>query len=83
MIENEEMGKEIERFEKDIKECDTKRILYKQDSDIEGIVRKEFLVEKYGETLFQEITESQKISISDLANQEIFLKFCEIADSNI
>lgn len=83
MIENEQMGKGIEEFEKEIREGDTKGVVYKQDSDIEGMVRKEFLIEKYGEDKFKEILNSQNLSISDLSDQKKFLEFCKTADSNI
>lgn len=83
MIENEQMGKGIEEFENEIKEGDTKGIVYKQDSSMEGLIRKEFLIEKYGEDKFNEILRSQNLSISDLAEQKNFIEFCKIADSNI
>lgn len=83
MIENEQMGKGIEEFENEIKGGDTKGVVYKQDSNMEGLIRKEFLIEKYGEDKFNEILNSRSLSISDLSDQKKFIEFCKIADSNI
>ena len=48
MIENDKMGKELEKFESEIKSGQIKDILYKPDSEMEGLIRLDFLKEKYG-----------------------------------
>jgi len=62
------MKKEMENFESEMKSGDTKGILYKQDSEMESLIRFDFLKEN-------------KVSISDLSIQEIFIKIIEIAGS--
>lgn len=83
MMENEKMGKEVEKFEKEIKEGDTKGIVYRQDPEMEGLIKAEFLKEKYGEEKINEMLETEKISISDLSDQNTFCEFCKIIESNI
>jgi len=75
------MKKEMENFESEMKSGDTKGILYKQDSEMESLIRFDFLKEKYGENKINTILEENKVSISDLSIQEIFIKIIEIAGS--
>jgi hypothetical protein len=80
-MEKEQMKKEMENFESEMKSGDTKGILYKQDSEMESLIRFDFLKEKYGENKINTILEENKVSISDLSIQEIFIKIIEIAGS--
>ena len=81
MIENDKMGKELEKFESEIKSGQIKDILYKPDSEMEGLIRLDFLKEKYGEILMNRILSENNILISDISNQDTFLKICKIAES--
>jgi len=81
IMENKKMGKEFEKFESEMKSSDTKGILYKQDSDMEGLIRLDFLNEKYGKEIIDKILNDNSFSSSDISNQDIFLKVCEIAES--
>ncbi len=77
------MGKEFERFESEMKSGDTKGILYKEDSEMEGLIALDYLNEKYGEENISRILEENSFSISDLSVSDIFLKVCKIALGNI
>ena len=83
MMENDKMGKELENFESEIKSADTKGILYKQDSEMEGLIRLDFLKEKYGEDKINKLLQENDVTISDLSIQGVFVKISEIAESNI
>jgi hypothetical protein len=80
-MENEEMGKELKDFESEIKSGQIKDILYKPDSEMEGMIRLDFLKEKYGEISIDQILSENSISISDVSNQDTFLEICKIAES--
>jgi hypothetical protein len=82
-MENQEMGKEFERFESEMKSGDTKGILYKEDSEMEGLVLLDYLNEKYGEENIIRILDENSFSVSDLSVSDIFLKVCKIALANI
>lgn len=75
------MGKELENFEFEIKSGDTKGVLYKEDSEMEGLIRMEFLKEKYGEDKITSILSENNINVSDLSIQGIFNMVCEISES--
>jgi len=75
------MSKEFQNFEFEIKSGQIKDILYKPDSEMEGLIRLDFLKEKYGEILIDQILSDNSISISDVSNQDIFLEICKIAES--
>jgi len=75
------MGKELKDFESEIKSGKIKDILYKPDSEMEGMIRLDFLKEKYGEILIDQILSDNSISISDVSNQDTFLEICKIAES--
>ena len=81
MMENDKMGNELENFESEMKSGDTKGILYNQDSEMEGLIRLDFLKEKYGENKINKILEENDVSVSDLSIQGIFIKIIEIAGS--
>ena len=83
MMENEEMGKELENFESELKSADTKGILYKQDSEMEGLIKLDFLKEKYGEDRINKLLQENGLTVSDLSVQINFLKVIKIAESNI
>jgi len=83
MMENEEMGKEFERFESEMKSGDTKGILYKEDSEMEGLIALDYLNEKYGEENISRILNENSFSVSDLSVSDIFLNVCKIALGNI
>jgi hypothetical protein len=80
-MENKDMGKELKDFESEIKSGKIKDILYKPDSEMEGMIRLDFLKEKYGEILIDQILSDNSISISDVSNQDTFLEICKIAES--
>jgi len=80
-MENKDMGKELKDFESEIKSGKIKDILYKPDSEMEGMIRLDFLKEKYGEILIDQILSDNSISISDVSNQDTFLEICKIAGS--
>jgi hypothetical protein len=82
-MENKDMGKEFERFESEMKSGDTKGILYKEDSEMEGLVLLDYLNEKYGEENIIRILDENSFSVSDLSVSDIFLKVCKIALANI
>jgi hypothetical protein len=82
-MENQEMGKEFERFESEMKSGDTKGILYTKDSDMESLISLDYLNEKYGEENISRILHENSFSVSDLSVSDIFLKVCKIALSNI
>ena len=75
------MGKELKDFESEIKSGKIKDILYKPDSEMEGLIRLDFLKEKYGEILIGQILSENNILISDVSNQDTFLEICKIAES--
>jgi len=75
------MAKELKDFESEIKSGQIKDILYKTDSEMEGLIRLDFLKEKYGEILIGQILSENNILISDVSNQDTFLKICKIAES--
>ena len=75
------MSKEFQNFEFEIKSGQIKDILYKPDSEMEGLIRLDFLKEKYGEILIGQILSENNILISDVSNQDTFLKICKIAES--
>ena len=81
MMENDKMGNELENFESEMKSGDTKGILYNQDSEMESLIRFDFLKEKYGENKINKILEENDVSVSDLSIQGIFIKIIEIAES--
>jgi len=83
MMENEEMGKEFERFESEMKSGDTKGILYKEDSEMEGLIALDYLNEKYGKENISRILQENSFSVSDLSVSDIFLNVCKIALRNI
>jgi hypothetical protein len=83
MMENEEMGKEFERFESEMKSGDTKGILYKEDSEMEGLIALDYLNEKYGKENISRILNENSFSVSDLSVSDIFLNVCKIALGNI
>jgi hypothetical protein len=80
-MDNGDMSKEFQNFEFEIKSGQIKDILYKPDSEMEGLIRLDFLKEKYGEILIDQILSDNSISISDVSNQDIFLEICKIAES--
>jgi hypothetical protein len=80
-MENKYMAKELKDFESEIKSGQIKDILYKTDSEMEGLIRLDFLKEKYGEILIGQILSENNILISDVSNQDTFLKICKIAES--
>jgi hypothetical protein len=80
-MENKDMAKELKDFESEIKSGQIKDILYKPDSEMEGLIRLDFLKEKYGEILIGQILSENNILISDVSNQDTFLKICKIAES--
>jgi hypothetical protein len=80
-MENKDMAKELKDFESEIKSGQIKDILYKTDSEMEGLIRLDFLKEKYGEILIGQILSENNILISDVSNQDTFLKICKIAES--
>ena len=80
-MENKEMAKELKDFESEIKSGQIKDILYKTDSEMEGLIKLDFLKEKYGEILIGQILSENNILISDVSNQDTFLKICKIAES--
>ena len=80
-MENKDMAKELKDFESEIKSGQIKDILYKPDSEMEGMIRLDFLKEKYGEILIDQILSDNSISISDVSNQDTFLEICKIAES--
>ena len=82
-MENEEMGKEFERFESEMKSGDTKGILYKEDSEMEGLIALDYLNEKYGKENISRILQENSFSVSDLSVSDIFLNVCKIALRNI
>ena len=75
------MAKELKDFESEIKSGQIKDILYKTDSEMEGLIRLDFLKEKYGEILIGQILSENNILISDVSDQDTFLKICKIAES--
>ena len=81
MNKNEEMGKELEKFESETKSRDTKGVVYKPDSEMESLIRLDFLKEKYGEERINEILKENGVSPSDLSIQGIFIEVCNIAES--
>jgi hypothetical protein len=81
MNKNEEMGKELEKFESETKSGDTKGVVYKPDSEMESLIRLDFLKEKYGEERINEILKENGVSPSDLSIQGIFIEICNIAES--
>jgi len=81
IMENKDMAKELKDFESEIKSGQIKDILYKTDSEMEGLIRLDFLKEKYGEILIGQILSENNILISDVSNQDTFLKICKIAES--
>ena len=80
-MEKEQMKKELGAFESEIKSGDTKGILYKVDSEMEGIIRIGFLEEKYGKEKIDQILMENEVSISDLSIDGVFNQICEIAES--
>ena len=80
-MKNKDMGKELKDFESEIKSGQIKDILYKPDSEMEGMIRLDFLKEKYGEILIDQILSDNSISIPDVSNQDTFLEICKIAES--
>jgi hypothetical protein len=80
-MENKDMAKELKDFESEIKSGQIKDILYKPDYEMEGLIRLDFLKEKYGEILIGQILSENNILISDVSNQDTFLKICKIAES--
>jgi hypothetical protein len=80
-MDNGDMSKEFQNFEFEIKSGQIKDILYKPDSEMEGLIRLDFLKEKYGEILIGQILSENNILISDVSNQDTFLKICKIAES--
>ncbi len=77
------MGKEFERFESEMKSGDTKGILYKEDSEMEGLIALDYLNEKYGKENISRILQENSFSVSDLSVSDIFLNVCKIALRNI
>ena len=75
------MKKELGKFESEIKSGDTKGILYKVDSEMEGRIRMDFLIEKYGEEKINSILSETEVSVTDLAIEGVFNKISEIAGS--
>jgi hypothetical protein len=82
-MENKDMGKEFERFESEMKSGDTKGILYKEDSEMEGLIALDYLNEKYGKENISRILQENSFSVSDLSVSDIFLNVCKIALRNI
>lgn len=80
-MEKEQMKKELGKFESEIKSGDTKGILYKVDSEMEGRIRMDFLIEKYGEEKINSILSETEVSVTDLAIEGVFNKISEIAES--
>lgn len=80
MMDNKDMSKELENFESEINSGKIKGILYKKDSEIESLIKVDFLKEKYGESTIEKILSENKIEIIDLSDQEIFNKVCKIAE---
>lgn len=80
-MEKEQMKKEMEKFESEMKSGDTKGISYKVDSEMEGMIRMGFLEDKYGKEKIDRILLDNEVSISDLSIQGVFNKICEIAES--
>lgn len=80
MMENKEMGNELENFESEINSGKIKGILYKKDSEMESLIKVNFLKEKYGESTIEKILSENKIEIMDLSDQEIFNRVCKIAE---
>jgi len=80
-MEKEQMKKELGKFESEIKSGDTKGILYKVDSEMEGRIRMDFLIEKYGEEKINSILSETEVSVTDLAIEGVFNKISEIAGS--
>lgn len=74
------MSKELENFESEINSGKIKGILYKKDSEIESLIKVDFLKEKYGESTIEKILSENKIEIIDLSDQETFNKVCKIAE---
>jgi hypothetical protein len=83
VMEGKDMQKGVQDFDKEVNEGNTKGVIYKQDHTMEGLIRFDFLKEKYGEERIMKIMESNSISISDLSDQNKFSELCEIAESNI
>lgn len=75
------MKKEMEKFESEVKSGNTNGILYKEDSEMEGIIRMAFLKEKYGEERIDQILIDNKVSILDLSIDGVFNQICQIAES--
>jgi hypothetical protein len=82
-MDNGDMSKEFQNFEFEIKSGKIKDILYKQDTEMESLIRLDFLKEKYGEDRIESIMKEDNIEISNLSDQEEFVKICKIAESNI
>ena len=80
-MEKEQMKKELGKFESEIKSGDTKGILYKVDSEMEGRIRMDFLIEKYGEEKISSVLSETEVSVTDLAIEGVFNKISEIAES--
>lgn len=80
MMDNKDMSKELENFESEINSGKIKGILYKKDSEIESLIKVDFLKEKYGESTIEKILSENKIEIIDLSDQETFNKVCKIAE---
>jgi len=80
-MEKEQMKKELGKFESEIKSGDTKGILYKVDFEMEGRIRMDFLIEKYGEEKINSILSETEVSVTDLAIEGVFNKISEIAES--
>lgn len=81
MMKNEEMGKELERFESEMKSGDTKGISYKVDLDMESKIKMDYLEEKYGKEKIDRILSEAQISFLDLSSSEVFSRICKIAES--
>jgi hypothetical protein len=58
-------------------------IKYKKDFDIEKIVRSNYLIEKYGEIVYNSVMDKLKFSIEDLVIEERYLEIQKEAESII
>lgn len=70
----------LQEFESTILGLENKDIKYKEDLGIEKLVRKDYLVETYGNEIFEKMMGDLEYSLDDFLIMEKYIRFQKEAD---
>ena len=72
----------FEEFENKILSLKDERIKYERDSEMESLIKKEVLFEKFGEEETTDLLNRLSLSFLDLANQSTFIEIYNFLSEN-